>query len=384
MGNLKAATADPPLVLDAISPYILPQGATGQQPASKRRRQSAANIPGVQIPSSFGSGTIEGMGVQSCSLPMGMGSAVSVVRGDVGIWQGIPWIAGPFILNAWATNPLKTTGNVQNLSDVLTDAIMKIPGGINEVNSAGEIDYRLQSQFPNMIFDFTSNASADRCAISLSPDLGGPLKMSFPVPAIYPSPTHFVETMKILSSSGSMWGGPSSESLPCSDARSFVHVLASQPHASIIRSAAKDACPIGGWYDLDSDKPGFWVFLWMALWYKYLQNQEHRAVLLSTENKLLMFESGEHTYGVTTTGTAREGLNIVGAMLMLIRALIRVGWMNSYNANPRYLYEQCIKPNMKAFLNLNTVRMNRAEVDAALSGDPNLYWWEPNWITSWA
>jgi hypothetical protein len=381
MGNLKAATADPPLVLDAISPYILPQGAAGQQPASKRRRQAAANIPGMQIPSSFGSGTLGGMGVQPCGLPMGMGSAVSVVRGDVGIWQGIAWFWSSLV-NNWVTNPLKTAGSIPNASDVVTDAIMKT--GINSTDAAGIVSSFAQSSFPNLIFDFTSNASADRCAISLSPDLGGPLKMSFPVPAIYPSPTHFVETMKILSSSGSMWGGPSSGSLPCSDARSFVHVLASQPHASIIRSAAKDACPIGGWYDLDSDKPGFWVFLWMALWYKYLQNQEHRAVLLSTENKLLMFESGEHTYGVTTTGTAREGLNIVGAMLMLIRALIRVGWMNSYNANPRYLYEQCIKPNMKALLNLpNNIRMNKPDVDAAETASPGTFWWPTDWIASW-
>ena len=122
----------------------------------------------------------------------------------------------------------------------------------------------------------------------------------------------------------------------------------------------------------------------MALWYKYLQNQEHRAVLLSTENKLLMFESGEHTYGVTTTGTAREGLNIVGAMLMLIRALIRVGWMNSYNANPRYLYEQCIKPNMKALLNLpNNIRMNKPDVDAAETATPGTFWWPTDWIASW-
>jgi hypothetical protein len=91
MGNLKAATANPPTVLDAISPYILPQEVAGQQPTSKRRRQAIANLPGMQIPSSFeASAPGMMMGVQSCGLPLSMNSVVSGVDPNVKVWAHRP------------------------------------------------------------------------------------------------------------------------------------------------------------------------------------------------------------------------------------------------------------------------------------------------------
>jgi hypothetical protein len=209
-----------------------------------------------------------------------------------------------------------------------------------------------------LILPFTNKIGTDQWAEVLSPAFGQ-ITMDYPVPAVYPSPIHYVEAMKIASLSSmpmNLAGSTMGPGLatPCDNARLALPSLVMQPHASIIKSVA-DSCSVTGkdWFKRETAHGRFWYSLWIALWAKYQQNPRYAGALFSTGNKLLMYYDSDPIYGhgPAPSNGAQRGMNAVGFLLMLLRGCVAAGWVSQRGpqaVHPGFIFDKWILPAIAA------------------------------------
>lgn len=198
------------------------------------------------------------------------------------------------------------------------------------------------------ILPFTNKISTDQWAEVLCPEFGR-ITEDEPVPAAYPSPMHYVEAMKIASLSSmpmNLGGMGQTSSTPCDDARATLASLATQPHASIIKSVAA-SCPADtkDWYKVETARGRFWFYLWLGLWAKYAQNPKYAGALYGTGNKMLTYYDADAEYGNGNVQSV-TGTDAAGFLLSIIRGIVAAGWTSSRSnpINPGYVFEKWVKP----------------------------------------
>lgn len=212
---------------------------------------------------------------------------------------------------------------------------------------------KLPTDAPNKdkILAFTDKLGVDQWAEVLGPS-NGRIAVTEPISAVFLSPVHYVETMKIASLSSTPLNlGSQSGVSTCDDARTILPTLAMQPYADVLREVA-ESCTYGSsqkvtdWLKIETARGRFWFYLWIGLWSKYTQNIQYANSLVSTGNKFLIYYSIWAKYGVPYIDGA--GTNAVGVLLMLIRGLVAAGWASRVPLdNPNYIFEQWIVPILK-------------------------------------
>ena len=309
---------------------LIPTQQQQQTNPSKRRRQIA--VPGTNAFGSLSQFGANPLTLQPTTIP---------INPQTLVWNGIRGFGN--LLNVGLMQPIYSNLMIQQMRLGFYNIMNFSPNNWNQTLTQGD------SLLQNEILHFSSNTAIDQYAQALSPDLVS-IELDTPVHASYPSPTHFVESMKLLSL-GRGYSNLRAESDPaCSNAILMAPALAMQPFASIIRSASTRACPDVGWFNLEAEHGRFWAYLWIALWAKYKQNPAMREILRSTGTKMLFFRSTSLLYGVhemNTTGSNRMliGLNAVGILLMFMRALINAGWMDS-GTEPSTIFKTYMLPSL--------------------------------------
>lgn len=207
------------------------------------------------------------------------------------------------------------------------------------------------------ILMFTDDVVNDYWSSMLSPMVGGPIQINVPVPATYKSPMHYVEGMKVISSStpGMLLGGVAQavfngEYDSCDLAKSQIDYTLQNPYAQMVSGSTKvcdEKAVKTHFWKVESEPCKFWTSLWLALFSKHMARGaasargSYHSALLSTGNKLLIYKSENSTYGVEDK-TALEGANAVGVILMILRALAKKGQLVEQNAGAAW--EQIAKP----------------------------------------
>jgi hypothetical protein len=308
------------------------------QTASSRRRPSRVGGFNIQIPSNLAGlvpGAIAPSGGGVASLLNAQGqftpSGPEAVKDDA-LWKGVAKFT------AWlklADNPMIKDGKVE-ASKVFDTSITATPK---------------QAAQKDKIQPFTNKLQTDTWAEVLSPEFGR-ISVEEPVAAVYPSPMHYVESMKIASLSSMPMGLTSQTAYsPCDDARATLASLALQPHASIIKSVANSCSLTDGpgkdWLKPETARGRFWFYLWLGLWNKFAQNSKYANALYSTGSKLLIYYDNDDIYGQGSDGS---GTNAAGFLLMLARGLIAAGYasVRGNAVNPGYLFDKWVLPAIKA------------------------------------
>jgi hypothetical protein len=376
-----------PSGIPALSAVNAPVQLGALMPYARRRRVGSRQQTLIQIPTNFATMVPGSLGGVANPLAVGgAGCAFAPIAVDPNL---TPWGGLGKFAEALSANPnLFAVDQVANkvLRNSVLDAHFVGDGGLIAALQAVP-PHTIQQPHINWILDFSSSPSNDQYAEALSPDLGGPIEMVTPVHAIYQSPTHFVETMKILATSGNVQPG-TQRTATCENVRALMPELAVQPYASVIRSAADGACPVGEWFTLEARaRPGqFWIYLWIALWAKYQQKPGLRNVLLNTEGKALMFVSESKLYGLAKGTTVarqnqRRGLNVAGVMLMLMRGVIRSGYMDGNPPiDPVALYEKFVFPVLRGTYGDSIMSAGNKPAAKAAAGAAPGAWFPWKWF----
>lgn len=243
---------------------------------------------------------------------------------------------------------------------IFTDAKVDVNKIVDSTASALALGAKQNdSNVKGKILPFTDKINTDEWAEVLSP-MYGRIMVDEPVKAVYPSPMHYVEAMKIasLSSGPFSMGGTPAGLTPCDNARQTLAALALQPYATIIKSVA-DTCKVdlsstNNWLTIETARGRFWFYLWLALWAKFSQNQQYAAQLVSTGGKILIYYSDDPIYGQGQDGSKA---NAVGFLLMILRGIVAAGW--AYNrANPVnaiFVFKNLIEPAIAAVYKDNAI-----------------------------
>jgi hypothetical protein len=209
---------------------------------------------------------------------------------------------------------------------------------------------------------FGDDVTTDAYAEHLSPSrCSGPLPLMVPVPKSYPSPMHYVEAMKIVTSSSPamlLGGLPAQQQMSamphmdsCDIARIQSDMLVQQPYASTIKTMAetcKSKAVAADFFKPETILCRFWLSLWISLWAKYSLYPRHMNVLLGTGKKLLIYAptDGDTLYGVKKeeNSEVRNGTNAVGILLLFMRTMARNGWLSDRRTSPTAMYDTYVKP----------------------------------------
>lgn len=233
------------------------------------------------------------------------------------------------------------------------------------INAAENLDH---ADNKDKVLLFTDDAQTDYWSSMLSPMYGGPIQINVPVPATYKSPIHYVEGMKVISSSspGMLFGGVAQavfnggiNMTPCDIAKTQIDYTLQNPYAQMVvgsTAVCKDQAITTGFYKLQSEPCKFWTSLWLALFSKHMgrgpaaSRGSYSSALLSTGKKLLIYQSSSAIYGVEELKMGdMKGTNAVGIILMILRALAQKGQLIEQNAGPAW--EKIAKPLLEALLN---------------------------------
>jgi hypothetical protein len=170
----------------------------------------------------------------------------------------------------------------------------------------------------------------------------GSITVPYPSVKTYYSPAHYVSAMLATYSGRPLIPG---DRTPCMAVLDQLEMLLSLPKANVIMSATKvcenDAIQ-KGWFRLnyESVNRGFWMYLWLGIWYKFLQHPEFVPYLMSTGNKLLAFEDSDDTFGA---GVGGDNTNAAGFILMILRTVIGTKGLG-IRANPAEVFNKFVRP----------------------------------------
>lgn len=322
---------------------IVAQNATGS--TGRRRRGGRRNTVDHDIAQYINPAYLQGSQAATVTLPSSVSSFVSpvIISGGVGasqkgmndkpVWNGTKKlydaIAGSDMLNDLKIGREK----------IITDGIQ-----VDKLNNAPENK--------DKIFLFSNDRQTDSYAETLAPDFGGPLYINVPAKVSYPSPVHYVESMKMLTSSspatllaGNTIINSGIPMTPCDFSRISTPQMVRQPYASVITGVAR-ACDNQAlkqkFYEIDSVIGKFWASLWIGLWAKFYKYPKYASILAGTGTKLLVFDNEDTIYG-TPNGTS-DGINAVGVLLMFIRAFVNAGYIVRRTHNPLAFFDKYVKP----------------------------------------
>jgi predicted NAD-dependent protein-ADP-ribosyltransferase YbiA (DUF1768 family) len=292
---------------------------------SRGRRAAAGGTTSIQIPTS-GANILSGPG----NMSNGLGSSATLHNpGEKKAWAAIK----AFL------EMLKIPTIVATLKEFKME-----PTDIMDTTVIQGVHSHADNK--DKIFMFSDKPEKDAAAIYLSPELGVPIQVTEPVPAVYPSIIHYIEIMKIASLSEPALMGASNKDA-CSEARTVLSILSSQPSAKTVHAVA-DQCHIENtnWYKLEAERGRFLVYCWLGIWARYTQNEKMAAVLLATGNKLIIYDNPHPFYGNGDTkgdDQAQPGMNVIGVLMMFMRAILKHK-LHQNNNNPIGFFSKLVLP----------------------------------------
>lgn len=314
-------------------------------PRSRSGRRSLATYDPYTI---YGNGLQQqqmslGLGSQTINIPLGLPMNLGI-GGGVASSKSVPsvvWASGAKIAGAWSTKGEKDF----QWKDICEVDVAGVTGKLDAVK--------------DKVVVFSDDKMTDVYSEHLSPAYGGALPILVPMQHTYPSPMHYVESMKMVSSaspamllagigSGIMPGQPQLDA--CDFARSQSDMIASQPYASVVKSVAGscgEKALKAGFYKPESVLCRFWISLWIALWAKYQLYPKYMSALIGTGKKLLVYETDDKLYGMDSTGA---GANGTGILLMMMRLMASKGYLSNRYNSPTAVYDKYVRPLLESIL----------------------------------
>lgn len=287
--------------------------------SSMRRGRRTVDRPTMQIPTLVAQ--VLGGGGASGGVTTALGGEASTHKLDA---DDNPWQGLYLLIEYLKTEPAKALWKDFKIEP---KEIVDLSIDIRETMAA-EVN-------KNKIFGFIDDPNKDSTAIYLSPAMGIPIHINEPVPAIYPTIIHYVETMKIASLSQPPLMGAVAATA-CNEARTVLSILASQPSSQSIHVVA-DTClnretNETDWFKPEAARGRFIVYCWLGIWAKYTQNQRMAQILMATGDTLLMYDNANPDYGIGDVerdkggikkGHTYPGMNVIGFLLMFMRVLLK-------------------------------------------------------------
>jgi len=204
------------------------------------------------------------------------------------------------------------------------------------------------------------NNPNDPASMALSPQLCKRVDPNQPViGGAYPTVDHYVEMMRINTATPGqtalgLINQPSQvdSADQCAMARASMQQIRTNRYVPIVRSIAAtcDTAAIGNrYYEIATGSGRYTTSMFLGLWNKITNYDEYYAALVNTGKKLLIYVDDSDTRKLAGIDPNGAGGNIIGLLLMIIRAIIVKfpGEARSPRTNPADLYRKVGEPYLK-------------------------------------